>query len=1625
MTFLKWLVSSWMLVASLFLPFTSRADCRLSKTIVDGIQHVIIENEHVRLTFLPSRGGVCTSFLQKSTGSEWTTPEPGGGIFGDRVWQQGSQSDWNDAPYECTVLISTPEKVSISLSGQGKTGDFLFDTFIKTVTLEKNSSAVHVLYRYEVGYNAMSAKSRGLWFHHAIGVFGKKMTYFYPLRNGVLSRTVDPLMPPGEFWEYNPVKGWMGAIAENGSGCAIRMEYRRLMCFYQWFGAKFSTLEWMFRNETINHGSSLSTEVLLIPFNGLSRIDGVGDGSVIALSVPDSASMGTAINVSSDIFIASAVRNAKVSWTWSRLPDGVPEEFAMEKVSVEEPRVVKSDMVFIPPKEGTYVVCLTVTDGDSILAKAEAPVVVGASQEKYEVTAEAARIGNPNDRFGVSEVQPETMEIPWRCDVETPHIKWAKPYFKGPVKALFLMHYVNAREILELAQRMDVEFDAPLIEYTTGPFYVGDAVGKQNTGIMNEIIRKYLKKGGYDCIVVAGLDFKVLESDVIVLLRKELEKGTGLVFLAPDPKNFRTLGDADFLPMNMERRPSTNPVVKWKSVRDHFIVQGIPIEALPKTGLIVYNDKDIHETGEVLLRGESGNSKSPLCVVFGDDGPRTVIFYYRTSMVFSGWGDCLTPYLRFPEERFPFQEYHLSLFYRAMVWASHKESNVLLTHRIAPSTVKYRDTPPSVDLKISGLTESLGNVELAVMVRNKEWKKVYEETFKADPRQENLLFSFSLPKNLAVGYYFLDTILRSQEEILNWGTTTFRVESETNISSFLLTEKKGFITGDRVKAVAEIANANPDMRVKILFIDSLGRELARKEQVISERGTISIPVEFLVRNPLATEGLIEISLLEANGTIIDSAVLDFLLIPDRYVARTWDDYETILWGSLGGYNQGYLIPTLAKLLKDAGISVLYPNAHWRDPSSLKVEHESSLRAGFKLMMIGAMPYGHNYPKGWDDDRKNYLKTGDPIYLERKPSLADPEYLSDLSKNVKDMAETLRVYYPLAWIWGDELSLIGRMPAFDYDFSPFALKEFRVWLRNEYGTLDALNREWRTAYRDWNEAIPLTSTEAVARSNFAPWSDHRTFMDHSYANFFLHLISEIEKALPESRTGLSGTQGPSAYNGYDWTVFSQIFTCMQPYYIQGIKNMLPAFNPRMPRARWNAGHGPEEKEHLWEAFLTGDVGTSFIGMRNIINPDYTLTHAGTTLSKTTEPFRKGLGKVWNKVTPDYDSIAILYSHRSIQGSYLLRREWWRNHQGWFQVLHDLGYSPKFISYQKLREGKVTSERYRVLILPYSVSISGEEVNAIEKFIRAGGTVLADIMTGALNGHCSIALPGMLDHLFGIARTEFNLSGPQGPILWQEGGESLDFSNFSFSTKLHEAIRLNGGVNLGEVAETPCFILNHVGLGATLYFNIDMAQYLNDRKNEAGNFYRSVIEKIIKWKGITGYSITGLSPAPRIYRHRDSENLYIGYLRPKDAKEWSFHFPGGPRHVYDILHRTYLGYLETVPSFSSNYPADCFALLPYRVENLAAIVQVPISRGKEAIVDILLEVSKGIPSYHAVQIEVFNPSGRIVEFYSGNFLLTNGKGRFTVPFALNDLPGIWKVVVTDIVSGVRTDAEILLQ
>ena len=126
--------------------------------------------------------------------------------------------------------------------------------------------------------------------------------------------------------------------------------------------------------------------------------------------------------------------------------------------------------------------------------------------------------------------------------------------------------------------------------------------------------------------------------------------------------------------------------------------------------------------------------------------------------------------------------------------------------------------------------------------------------------------------------------------------------------------------------------------------------------------------------------------------------------------------------------------------------------------------------------------------------------GDKSVFIRHPGLSDPLALERVRKRLTDIVRIYAPYRPLFFDLGDETGIADLSAAWDFDFSASSLSGMRRWLRGQYGTLAALNREWGTQFARWRDVVPPTTTETMMRTdgNYAAWSDFKGWMDVAYA-----------------------------------------------------------------------------------------------------------------------------------------------------------------------------------------------------------------------------------------------------------------------------------------------------------------------------------------------------------------------------------------------------------------------------------------------------------------------------------------------------------------------------------------------
>jgi hypothetical protein len=500
--------------------------------------------------------------------------------------------------------------------------------------------------------------------------------------------------------------------------------------------------------------------------------------------------------------------------------------------------------------------------------------------------------------------------------------------------------------------------------------------------------------------------------------------------------------------------------------------------------------------------------------------------------------------------------------------------------------------------------------------------------------------------------------------------------------------------------------------------------------------------------------------------------------------RPWNDYRVILW--MGEKGQKALDhPLMSQRLRELGINtgMIGPggDASFYQKHGFGHYVENIINEGLCLKFRSKVT-------NWDQTVTDWAKTRDMASLVRDYPLEDSAWLQRMSDRMKKTARDAAPHAPLMHDLRDELSTTISANPFDYDFSPTSLAAFRDWLKTRYASLEALNAHWQTQFPTWDAVAPFTTDQIkqrmasnqsgpeaktdwsevralkldlakakqeATRWNFAPWADHRSYMDLALARALDHFRKASHEVDPTTPVGIEGTQMPHAFGGYDLWRMSQALDWIEPYDICNSREILGSFMSGKPiLATVFEKETQPAMRRLWHLLLEGDKGSIIWWSEDVIDydhPDLPLTAKGKALAPVFQSLTTPLAQLFLRAERERDPLLIHYSQPSIQVAWLLESipdgsTWLRRfssyeadhnrhavvRNAWLKALQDLGFSPTFVSHEQLAQGLSTTPR--LLVLPQSWAMSQAERDAARSFAkRENRLVIADGPHGLFDEH----------------------------------------------------------------------------------------------------------------------------------------------------------------------------------------------------------------------------------------------------------------------------------------------------
>ncbi len=280
------------------------------------------------------------------------------------------------------------------------------------------------------------------------------------------------------------------------------------------------------------------------------------------------------------------------------------------------------------------------------------------------------------DRFHPVLEQRGRWDIDYSMEVETPHTAWARPFAGKRIKVWALAEVADGRGIVELAQRLEMDFRATSIgrrsgvnKWGFGDFYEHRSNGGEDWKNAYSLAHSYiaddlLNGPAYDVIIWPGIHpWESYPIEIRNEIRRRVERGAGLVLFYPNSKSSDSGGLSDLSPLYAKGPNNTQPDrSEWKSTSNHYITRGVPLDAFPWGQMRVAG---FEIAGDVLLKTSQG---APVLAVRNVGKGRVVAFSYHERGLIPDIENVFETGLHYP-----YHEYLWSLAARAVVWAAARE----------------------------------------------------------------------------------------------------------------------------------------------------------------------------------------------------------------------------------------------------------------------------------------------------------------------------------------------------------------------------------------------------------------------------------------------------------------------------------------------------------------------------------------------------------------------------------------------------------------------------------------------------------------------------------------------------------------------------------------------------------------------------------------------------------------------------------------------------------------------------------------------------------------------------------------------------------------------------------------
>lgn len=471
-----------------------REPCRVAEK--DGVW--TLENEFLSLTVLPQEGATVTHLVDRKTGTDYASEESNRRMFLDQFRQGGA---CYGRAWKAELKKSADDEVTLEVKLNGPRGYPYLDVS-RLMTLRRDSSALEVAYSW---YNQPASMGDAVvepWVVNGLTPHGGHNQHvMYPTAQGIRS-----VGPGGDVVKHKDViGGWYAAGADDRRTMAMTFDWSHYAETWHYLAGEDNLMsDLILQPVKIAAGGTFSTQYDFFPLVGVKTPDWIENGLAVAFGTADGK-----VTVGID-GAKRGVFNVDLVGVYA---DG-------RKEHVREGVFVSPDATAMPKgalaAEGLRTAAIRLYSAGNLVFEADRAFTKDYVYRPKKAKAKPA------------EVKPFVLEL--KRDLVTPHAEFARPWAGGRPRVLFLTSIHQAREIVELMERADI--DARTVRLALDENSVTWAMIERFNNYkffdMNVSLRRELETR-FDAIVVSDDLMNPVDKENKALIEKQLAAGTGLV----------------------------------------------------------------------------------------------------------------------------------------------------------------------------------------------------------------------------------------------------------------------------------------------------------------------------------------------------------------------------------------------------------------------------------------------------------------------------------------------------------------------------------------------------------------------------------------------------------------------------------------------------------------------------------------------------------------------------------------------------------------------------------------------------------------------------------------------------------------------------------------------------------------------------------------------------------------------------------------------------------------------------------------------------------------------------------------------------------------------------------------